>query len=104
MMEKFVYPDSYLKMRGNIKYCWEIHVKKMKSLWLPYVDYSAFYARLKRCNRDLYRSINTPLNYKKLEWYEKAFVWLRTEWFRFIYLFKKDEWGRERNNWPKYAC
>ena len=87
-MQKFVYPQDYLNQKGNIKHCWEVHVKKMKEHWLPYVDYNAFYVRLKKYWWDLYRAIHTPLNYKKLEWYEKARVWIRTQWFRFIYLFK----------------
>lgn len=87
-MQKFVYPRDYLKVKGSIKHCWGVHVKKMKEIWEPYVDYNAFYSRLKRCNWDLYKSIHTPLDYKRLEWHEYLRVWCRTQRFRFIYLFK----------------
>ena len=103
-MQKFVYPRDYLDQRGNIKHCWEVHVKKMKECWLPYVDYNAFYYRLKRWHWDLYRCIHTPLDYRRLERHEKASVWLRTQRFRFIYLFKKDEWRVKRGKGHGYAC
>ena len=88
-MQKFIYPRDYLKMKGNIKHCWGVHKELMKKRWEPYVDYNSFYARLKRCNWDLYRAIHTPLDYKKLERHEIIRVWIRTQRFRFIYLFKQ---------------
>ena len=87
-MERFVYPRDYLKIRGNTKQCWEVHKTLMKKKGLPYVDYHAFYARIKRYDWDLYRAIHTPLDKSKLEWHELLKVWVRTVRFRFIYLFK----------------
>lgn len=87
-IKKFVYPRDYLKHKGNIKYCWGVHKDLMKKVWRPYVDYNAFYFRLKRRNWDLYTAIHTPLDYKKLKWHEALKIWVRTQRFRFIYLFK----------------
>ena len=39
IMQVFHYPEDYLSKKGNIKHCWEVHVKKMKEIWQPYVDY-----------------------------------------------------------------
>lgn len=97
-MQVFVYPRDYLSERGNIKHSWEVHVKKMKEAWLPYVDYFGFYNRIRRYNRDLYRAIRTPLDYTNLDWKEKTKVWLRTQWFRFIYLFKTDDMRRSKGH------
>ena len=66
----------------------------MKEIWKPYVDYNAFYSRIKRCGWSLYKATHTPLDYKKLEWHEKLRIWLRTQWFRFIYLLKCNEMRR----------
>jgi hypothetical protein len=35
--------NDYLGNYGNIKHCWGIHVRKMKSLNLPYCSYKAFH-------------------------------------------------------------
>lgn len=96
IMHTFIYPQDYLSKKGSIQHCWEIHVKRMKEIWKPYVDYFSFYNRIKRRDWDLYRAIHTPLDYSKLEWHEITKVWLRTQWLRFIYLFKKDEECRWR--------
>ena len=88
-MQKFIYPRDYLKVKGSIKHCWGVHVKKMKEIWEPYVDYFGFYNRIKRYGWDLYKSIHTPLDYSNLGMKEKVKIWLRTQWFRFIYLFKQ---------------
>ena len=105
IMQVFVYPRDYLANKGNIKHCWGVHKRVMNKKWLPYVDYNAFYSRLKRSNWDLYRAIHTPLDYSKLEWHEITKVWLRTQWLRFIYLFKKDEEcrGRKRSKRHHYS-
>ena len=58
---------------------------------LPYVDYPAFYVRVKKSGWDLYKAIHTPLNYSKLEWHEKARVWIRTKRLQFKLLFKKHD-------------
>ena len=97
-MQKFVYPRDYLSIRGNIKQSWDVHKKVMKREWLPYVNYDAFYSRIKARHWDLYKAIHTPLDMRKLWWIERAIVWLRTQWFRFIYLFKRDDRRRKTNS------
>ena len=97
-MHTFRYPQDYLSKRGTIKACWRVHKDKMKERWLPYVDYNAFYSRLRRQWRDLYRAIHTPLDYRKLEWYEKFRVKARTTYYRFIYLFKGHGLNRSKRH------
>lgn len=94
-MQKFVYPLDYLDHRGNIKHCWEVHKARMIEAWLPYVNYNAFYQRVKKKHRDLYRCIHTPLDYRKLERHEKTRVWTRTQRLKFKSLFKRHDWGRK---------
>lgn len=89
-MQVFVYPQSYLKMKGNIKHARERHKEKMKMLGKPYVGYCAFTRRLKN-HRDLNSAINTPHSLKKVSWWKKILIKLRTLYFRFIYLFKNDK-------------
>ena len=89
-MQKFVYPEDYLKIKGNKKYCWEIHKEKMKRMWKPYVPYNAFCTRLGRWWWDLNTAINTPHYLNKLNRFQKLYIKLRTLYFRFIYLFKND--------------
>ena len=101
-MQTFHYPHDYLNQRGNIHHCWEVHRDKMISLWLPYVDYNAFYSRLRRQHWDLYKAIHTPLDYTRLEWHEKAKVWIRTKRLQFKSLFKPNEVRRSKGH--KNSC
>ena len=69
----------YLDKKWSIKECWKVHKELMIKLWLPYVEYNAFYSRLKQYWWDLYRAVHTPLDYSKLERHEKTRVWIRTQ-------------------------
>lgn len=96
-------PREYLELRGNIKKCWEIHKARMIELGLPYVEYAAFNARVKKYGWDLYKAIHTPCDYSKLEWHEKLHTWTRTQWLKFKSLFKRhDRGGRGKRH--EYSC
>lgn len=91
----WTYSEDYLKKHGNLKYCWELHRKKMTKLWLPYVDYNAFYCRIYKRGRNLYTAMHTPANLKKVWLWRKLWLTIRTKWlyikYKFTSLFKKDE-------------
>ena len=83
--------EAFLAERGNLKKCREVHKARMSSLWLPYVSYAAFFARVKKYGWDMYRAVHTPCDYSKLETHEKFNTWIRTQWIKFKSLFKRHD-------------
>lgn len=66
--------ENYINMYWSLKHAWQVHKRKMRKAFKPYVTYAAFRHRVKIKWWTLEKAVNTPADsrmIRRLNWYQK---------------------------------